>query len=378
MYIQQINRDFCHQAIEEIQSDSFGRKIMSDKSEILAFKVFGLSLSATMILKQEAISVGGDFATPRDCILAKDKYYDGILFGSVSQINRIIKKCKIQPFGLKEFAFQLQAFLKPRKFQPKIMAVVNVTPDSFYQDSRQSVQGAIDRITALLQTEVDIIDIGGASSRPGSDLIDPMEEKNRLKEIFHFIASNQLFKQKEFSIDTYNVEVAREALKNGFCWINDVSGFADEKMMYLAKEYQAKVFLMHTRGTPKEMQQLTSYQNLFEEIDLFFKQKISKLLEYKIGDIVLDIGFGFAKNTQQNLTLIKHLGHFKKYGYPILVGASRKRTIQEIIKKEAKNALSGTLALHLLALENGADILRVHDEMEHLDLLKIYKAYQDA
>lgn len=378
MYIQQINKNFCHQAIKRIQSDSFGVKIMSNKSEILAFKIFDLSLPATMILKQEAISVGGDLATPKSCILAKDKYYDSVLFGTISQISRIIEKCRIQPFGLKDLAVQLQTFLKQKQSQPKIMAVVNVTPDSFYQDSRQTTKSAINRILSLLKTEVDIIDIGGASSRPGSDLIDPLEEKNRLKEVFSFIASNALYKQKDFSIDTYNVEVAREALKSGFCWINDVSGFADEKMMQLAREYQAGVFLMHTRGTPKEMQHLVSYQNLFQEMDLFFEQKISKLLKYEIKDIILDIGFGFAKNMQQNLTLIKHIGHFRKFGYPILVGASRKRTIQEIIKKEAKDALSGTLALHLLALENGANILRVHDEIEHLDLLKIYEAYQNA
>lgn len=378
MYIQQINTESILQAMQEIQSDASGIAIMDKKSKMIAFKIFNLSLSATMILKQEALSVGADLATPRDCILAEKKNYNSVLFGTFSQLQRIVHKCKIQPFGLKELALNLQSFLKPKEKKCSIMAIVNVTPDSFYSNSRQNTKSAIQRIEHLMQTDVDIIDIGGASSRPGSDLIDPIEENKRLAEVFDFIASNKLFKQKDFSIDTYNVEVATKALEHGFCWINDVSGFANEEMMRLAGDKRAKVFLMHTRGNPKQMQNLTEYENLFEDIDSFFTEKIQKLLDYGVGDIVLDIGFGFAKNQQQNLLLIKHLEHFKKFGFPLLVGASRKSTIQSILNKEARDTLSGTLAMHFLALQNGADILRVHDEVEHLDMIKILEAYKNA
>lgn len=378
MYIQQINTESILQAMREIQSDASGIAIMDKKSKMIAFKIFNLSLSATMILKQEALSVGADLATPRDCILAEKKNYNSVLFGTFSQLQRIVYKCKIQPFGLKELALNLQSFLKPKEKKCSIMAIVNVTPDSFYSNSRQNTKSAIQRIEHLMQTDVDIIDIGGASSRPGSDLIDPMEENKRLAEVFDFIAFNELFKQKDFSIDTYNVEVATKALEHGFCWINDVSGFANEEMMRLAGDKRAKVFLMHTRGNPKQMQNLTEYENLFEDMDSFFAEKIQKLLDYGVGDIVLDIGFGFAKNQQQNLLLIKHLEHFKKFGFPLLVGASRKRTIQSILNKEAGDTLSGTLAMHFLALQNGADILRVHDEVEHLDMIKILEAYKNA
>ncbi|RDU73280.1 dihydropteroate synthase [Helicobacter anseris] len=378
MYIQQINTESILQAMREIQSDASGIAIMDKKSKMIAFKIFNLSLSATMILKQEALSVGADLATPRDCILAEKKNYNSVLFGTFSQLQRIVHKCKIQPFGLKELALNLQSFLKPKEKKCSIMAIVNVTPDSFYSNSRQNTKSAIQRIEHLMQTDVDIIDIGGASSRPGSDLIDPMEENKRLAEVFDFIAFNELFKQKDFSIDTYNVEVATKALEHGFCWINDVSGFANEEMMRLAGDKRAKVFLMHTRGNPKQMQNLTEYENLFEDMDSFFAEKIQKLLDYGVGDIVLDIGFGFAKNQQQNLLLIKHLEHFKKFGFPLLVGASRKRTIQSILNKEAGDTLSGTLAMHFLALQNGADILRVHDEVEHLDMIKILEAYKNA
>lgn len=378
MYMQQINTESILQAMQEIQSDASGIAIMDKKSKMIAFKILNLSLSATMILKQEALSVGADLATPRDCILAEKKNYNSVLFGTFSQLQRIVYKCKIQPFGLKELALNLQSFLKPKEKKYSIMAIVNVTPDSFYSNSRQNTKSAIQRIEHLMQTDVDIIDIGGASSRPGSDLIDPMEENKRLAEVFDFIASNELFKQKDFSIDTYNVEVATKALEHGFCWINDVSGFANEEMMRLAGDKRAKVFLMHTRGNPKQMQNLTEYENLFEDMDSFFTEKIQKLLDYGVGDIVLDIGFGFAKNQQQNLLLIKHLEHFKKFGFPLLVGASRKSTIQSILNKEARDTLSGTLAMHFLALQNGADILRVHDEVEHLDMIKILEAYKNA
>lgn len=378
MYIQQINTESILQAMQEIQSDASGIAIMDKKSKMIAFKIFNLSLSATMILKQESLSVGADLATPRDCILAEKKNYNSVLFGTFSQLQRIVHKCKIQPFGLKELALNLQSFLKPKEKKCSIMAIVNVTPDSFYSNSRQNTKSAIQRIEHLMQTDVDIIDIGGASSRPGSDLIDPIEENKRLAEVFDFIASNELFKQKDFSIDTYNVEVATKALEHGFCWINDVSGFANEEMMRLAGDMRAKVFLMHTRGNPKQMQNLIEYENLFEDMDSFFTEKIQKLLDYGVGDIVLDIGFGFAKNQQQNLLLIKHLEHFKKFGFPLLVGASRKSTIQSILNKEARDTLSGTLAMHFLALQNGADILRVHDEVEHLDMIKILEAYKNA
>ncbi len=375
MFLQRIHAQSLKKAMIEIACDPSGIAIMQNKSQILAFKIFDLPLSATLILKQEALSVGGEFATPRDCILAKKSHYDGILFGTISQLQRIAKKCKIQPFGLKNLGALLQDHLKEHPQKPKIMAVVNVTPDSFYDHSRQNVKSAIERIEHLMQTDVSIIDIGGASSRPGSALLPHEEEIKRLQEILDFILQNELYKQKDFSIDTYHAKTAALALQKGFCFVNDVSGLADKEMLRVCGDYQAKVILMHTRGTPQEMQTLTQYENLFAQMDDFFEQKISQLKEVGIKEIVLDIGFGFAKDGMQNLLLIKHLRHFEKFGLPILVGASRKSTIQKILQKDAREALSGTLALHFLALQNGASILRVHDEIEHLDCLKIFEAY---
>lgn len=376
MNVQFLNQDFISNAIKQIGSEEAGAKIMEKKSKIIAFKISDLSLPATMILKQEAISVGGDFATPKECILAKEMHYDGVLFGTIGQINRIITKLQSQPFGLKNLAIQLKKFIKNLDFENQIMAVINITPDSFFADSRSDTPNAIQKIERLLNQDlVGIIDIGGASSRPGSELIDYREELKRLEKVFDYVKQKELYRYKKFSIDTYNTEVAQAALDSGFAIVNDVSGFKEESMMELVGRYKATAILMHTQGTPKEMQNLTNYENLFQDMDRFFETKLEKLNEYGVSDIVLDIGFGFAKNMEQNLDLIRNLEHFRKFNLPILVGASRKNTIQRILEKEAKDCLSGTLALHFFALQNGANILRVHDVEEHIDLLKIYKAY---
>ena len=152
----------------------------------------------------------------------------------------------------------------------------------------------------------------------------------------------------------------------------------NQKMIQIAATYQAIAILMHSKGTPKTMQQLTSYDDLFEDIDTFFEQKIDILKSYGIRDIILDIGFGFAKDVNQNLSLIKHLKHFKHFGYPLLVGASRKNTIGVLTQRQIQHRLAGTLALHLIALQNGASILRVHDVYEHADLLKIHHALEQV
>ncbi|CBG39410.1 dihydropteroate synthase [Helicobacter mustelae] len=375
--IKTLNPDFLPQAFARIGSDAMGCAIMGKKSQILAFEITHLSLSATLILKQEAIGVGGDFATPRDCILARDAFYDGVLFGTKAQLQRLLNKLKTQPFGLGDLAKRLKAHLSQRKdFGTQIMAVINLTPDSFFVDSRSNALDAKQKILSLLEMEVGMIDIGGASSRPGSQILEAEEELLRLREVFDFIASQKLYLQKKFSIDTYNVEVAKAALDSGFAILNDVSGFQNPGMLELAASYKATVILMHTRGSPKEMQNLTNYEHLFGEMSAFFAEKITALKNMGVYDIILDIGFGFAKNLEQNLDLIAHLRHFESFGLPLLVGASRKSTIQKILNKTPEDSLSGTLAMHFLALLNGANILRVHDPLEHLDLLKIYQAYQ--
>lgn len=380
--VQKINTHAIPQAIKQIGADRIGQKIMSKKSQILGFEIKDLSFEALNILKQEALSIGGDCATPRGCIKHQGEK-KAILIVTPSQLEKLIHKLAYQPFGLKDLRLKLKAHLdsnhlefvsKDSKIRSMIMAIVNVTPDSFYASSRKDTQGAKDRIQALLTKEVGIIDIGGASSRPGSELIDSQSEIMRLKPIIEYIHTNKLYEKAEFSIDTYNPKTADYALSKGFTIINDISGFADEQMFEVAQKHKAKAILMHSKGTPKTMQNLTQYDDIFAEIDSFFAEKIEKCKAYNIQNIILDIGFGFAKTTQQNLALIKHLSHFLHFGFPLLVGASRKTTIGEITGRETQDRLAGSLALHLCALQNGASILRMHDEDSHIDMVKIYKA----
>ncbi|QOQ97119.1 dihydropteroate synthase [Helicobacter cinaedi] len=382
MRVQKINTHAIPQAIKQIGADRIGQKIMSKKSQILGFEIKDLSFEALNILKQEALSIGGDCATPRGCIKHQGEK-KAILIVTPSQLEKLIHKLAYQPFGLKDLRLKLKAHLdsnhlefvsKDSKIRSMIMAIVNVTPDSLYAPSLQDTQGAKDRIHALLAKEVGIIDIGGASSRPGSELIDSQSEIMRLEPIIEYIHTNKLYEKAEFSIDTYNPKTADYALNKGFTIINDISGFADEEMFKAAQKHKAKVILMHSKGTPKTMQNLTQYDDIFAEIDSFFAEKIEKCKAYNIQNIILDIGFGFAKTTQQNLALIKHLSHFLHFGFPLLVGASRKTTIGEITGRDTQDRLAGSLALHLCALQNGASILRMHDEDSHIDMVKIYKA----
>ncbi|PAF48468.1 dihydropteroate synthase [Helicobacter sp. 12S02634-8] len=379
MFVKQIHLNALPQALKQIQSDLHGQKIMQKKGELLLFEIQNLPMSAVMILKQEALSAGGDFATPKKCILAKETHYNGILIATQSQLEKIISKCKLQPFGLKALAQTLTTHLKHHKPSwdiPTIMAIVNITPDSFFSPSRHDTQSGIDRIYTLIEKGFELIDIGAASSRPGSELIEPSVEIARLQGVMEEIHTQKLFEKVTFSIDTYNPKTADFALSHGVKIINDISGYHHPDMAKVTATYGATAILMHSKGTPQTMQQMTDYTDLFAEIDTFFTHKIQWLQSFGIQNIILDIGFGFAKNQAQNLSLIKHLKHFSHFGFPLLVGASRKHTIGLITQREAQDRLAGTLALHLIALQNGANILRVHDEDAHLDMLKVYQALE--
>lgn len=390
-------------ALKRVGAEKMGEKIMSKKIEMLYFEVRDLSHIASAILKQEALSVGAEYASPREQILYKGEKI-GLLFGSKTNLARLSQKLTKQSFGLKELAQVLQSHLKPKVFCTlkdilshtqdlaqdlttyenlkkqacqNIMAILNVTPDSFYEGSRKNSQQAIERVYELLELGVKFIDIGAASSRPGSETIESSTEITRLKEICTEIKSQNLYKHALFSIDTYNPQTAAFALDSHFSIINDVSGFKHKDMARINASFGAIALLMHSKGTPKNMQQKTRYENLFSEIDAFFTQKIEEILSVGGKKIILDIGFGFAKTKEQNLALVSHLNHFKHFGYPLLLGASRKSTLGELTNKDAQNRLSATLALHLLGMQNGAEILRVHDEMEHIDALCVHYALKN-
>ncbi|WP_104713370.1 dihydropteroate synthase [Helicobacter cetorum] len=379
MTLKRLNPNALKTALQNIGSEKNAQAHMYKKGVSLVFEIKDLPLSATLILKQEALSVGGDFATPKDCILAKKSFYNGILIVNAKQLERLIIKCYSQPFGLKTLAQELKSHLKaPKPNPPQIMAILNLTPDSFYENSRFDNKKAIEEIYQHLEKDIALIDIGAASSKPGSEIIDPKIEQERLKEVLYEIKSQKLYKHAKFSIDTYHASTAKMALEHHFSALNDVSGFSSVEMLEVARDYKPTCVLMHAKKTPKDMQENVFYHNLFDEMDIFFKDKLEILEKYALKDIILDIGFGFAKLKEHNLALIKHLSHFLKFKKPLLVGASRKNTIGLITGREVEKRLSGTLALHLMALQNGASILRVHDVDEHIDLIKVFKSLEES
>ncbi|RAX53196.1 dihydropteroate synthase [Helicobacter sp. 16-1353] len=356
--------------LENIGATEFANNLAMKKGRIFYFKINNLRLPAMHILKQESISVGGDFITPKEAILSQNKTYSGILIATQSQLERIIQKCKIQDFGLKNIAKTLQTHIKNPDSKPKIMGIINITEDSFYEDSRIiKIDDILQKVNKWIDLGVDIIDIGGVSSRPGSEFVDSTIELNRIKEAI--IALEDFTKKAVFSIDSYNFETIRFCLERGFRIINDVYSLKDERLISLAKEFQSDVVLMHNSWIYPHTK-----DNIILELDDFFTQKIELLDKYGIKNIILDIGFGFGKNKYENLELIDNLEHFLHFGYRLLVGASRKTTIGEILSKDATNRLSGTLALHQIALNNGANIIRCHDVEEHLDMFKIINEFR--
>lgn len=368
----------CAIELKNLQCDERGYQILRQKNKTFCFSIQSLRAPAANILKQESLAVGADFALPKDAILYEREFYDGILMLNLSQSKALLKKLKLQPFGLKKVAQDLESHLRFYNLEPKIMGIINLTPDSFYRDSRKSTKEAEIKILEMIQEGVAIIDIGAASTRPGSTWVSEEEEHARLKELLRFIKRERIDEKITLSIDTYTSSVASKCLDYGFRIVNDITGFTQEAMLQAVRGYDCECVVMHMQGNPKEMQTNPRYQNLFLEIDTFFKERIESLNELGISKIILDIGIGFGKTLEHNCALIKHLGHFLHFGYPLLVGASRKSMIDKITPSAVEERLSGTLAIHLESLKNGASIIRCHDTKEHLQALKVWRALQEA
>jgi dihydropteroate synthase len=256
---------------------------------------------------------------------------------------------------------------------PLVMGIVNTTPDSFYSASSSlSMVDIIERVKDLLMAGAELIDVGGYSSRPGADDISEAEEIARILPIIKAITA--LDSNILISIDTFRSGVAKIALEHGACMINDISGFQiDPKIVDVAAEYQVPYILMHMRGTPKTMQSLTQYENIFKEMSSYFSQKIAVLEAAGVKDIILDPGFGFSKTTEQSHYILQHLEAFHVFNRPILAGLSRKSMIYKKLEITPEEALPGTIALNTIALTKGAGILRVHDVKEAVDLVRLLK-----
>jgi len=258
---------------------------------------------------------------------------------------------------------------------PVAMGILNTTPDSFYDGGKFNEELAfIKRFEQMLDEGAMIIDVGGASSRPGAETITAQEELSRT---IPFINSAiKQFPDAVISIDTYNSVVAKEAVYAGASIINDISGGTlDDKMFNTVAELKVPYILMHMKGSPESMKELSTYDNLLLEIYQYFQTKITALQNLGVKDIILDPGFGFAKNIEQNFVLLKNLNIFKNLNLPILAGLSRKSMIYKSLGITAEESLNGTTALNMISLMNGASVLRVHDVKEAVQTIQLYKRY---
>jgi dihydropteroate synthase len=258
--------------------------------------------------------------------------------------------------------------------QPKVMAIINITPDSFFENSRANNEKSIlESAKYAIENGADILDIGGYSTRPGAEAITEKEEIERVRFALNIIRSN--FPNIPLSIDTFRGNVARIAVKEfGVDMINDVSGFEwDENMLDAIIELQVPYILMHSKGNPQTMQSLTKYDDFLSDILQYFAKKIATLRQKGFNkEIIIDPGFGFAKTLEQNYTLLRELDVFECFKSPILVGVSRKSMIQKALDCDATQALNGTTILNTFAIERGANILRVHDVKEASECIKLY------
>ncbi|MEA3418231.1 MAG: dihydropteroate synthase [Campylobacterota bacterium] len=364
------------EALKALGVESGGISIMTKKMELLTFYLKDLRTPAANILKQDALSIGADLAVPGGVITCEKSEYDCILIGTKKHIEILSRKELAQPFGLKAVAKELKQSLTEKNYPIQIMGVINANDDSFYAGSRLMAEDAVAQIQKMIREGASIIDIGAVSSRPGAEMVSADEELKRIKPICDAVKSEKLYEEATFSIDSYTPEVIAYALQSGFGLVNDITGGSNDEVIKLAVEYQAKLCIMHMQGTPQTMQQNPHYSDVMVEVSRFFEERIAKCEALGLGrdKIILDVGIGFGKTLEHNLTLIKNLSHFRKFSCEILIGASRKSMIDKIIPASTQERLPGTLAIHLKAVENGASIVRCHDVVEHRQVLKVWQA----
>lgn len=259
---------------------------------------------------------------------------------------------------------------------PQVMGIVNCTPDSFYKNSRKSdLEGQRLLIDQHVKNGATWLDIGGYSTRPGAEHISEKVEIERIKYALAYVL--ETYPEIKLSVDTFQAEVANYALEQGAHLINDISGgLIDSDLFSVVAAFRVPYVLMHMRGTPQNMSDLNHYENILRETIYELGIQKEKALQAGIKDIIIDPGFGFAKNSEQNLELFSKLEAFHLFGCPLLVGISRKSMIYKTLGTGAEDSLNGTTVLNTLALEKGASILRVHDVKEAVEVIKIWEKVQ--
>ncbi len=255
---------------------------------------------------------------------------------------------------------------------PKVMGILNITPNSFYDGGKFIEENDILlQAKKLISEGATFIDIGAYSSKPKAEYVSEEKELKRIVPVVSLIQKH--FPKTLISIDTFRSEVARVCIENGASIINDISaGSVDEKMMETVAKYNVPYIMMHKRGTPETMHTMTHYDNIVKELLLFFSEKVSVARSFGINDLIIDPGFGFAKTLDQNYELLEKLELFNVLELPLLVGVSRKSMIYNLFKYTPEEALNGTTVLNTIALTKGAKILRVHDVKEAVECVTLF------
>jgi len=385
-----VNKEMLADAMESISVHRASLPIFANKNQILPLKLLQVRTPAANIIKQEMLAAGGDAAVPTGCVLNKDKYSDVLLLGTRKHYNLLLKKLELMPyFGMDKVKAELEAVLNEEKLQTVladgrvlnydkvlIMGILNITPDSFYENSRTAIEEVVAKAGQMLADGADILDIGGESTRPGSEAVAVEEEQARVLPVIK--ALRKAYPDAVLSIDTYRASTARLAIEAGADIINDISAMeADAEMIDVVCETKAPIILMHMRGTPKDMQTQCEYKNVVEEVAVYLAERAELLRERGVGveKVILDPGIGFAKNAEQNLKLMRDLHALTSFGYPVLLAASRKGTIGKVLGDlPAEERLEGTIATSCQAVYAGANMVRVHDVKENLRAVRMLEA----
>lgn len=366
-----------------------GANIMDKKALFRVMRVKGLDVRAANILKQEMLSRGGEVATSRDVYELSGAHAECLVLGTLTQFERLLPKLRAQPFGLRALADSMAAALVhydahapafhpglDLRKRPRVMGILNVTPDSFsdpgdHFDSEVAVQAA----WRMVEDGADLIDIGGESTRPGSDPVTRDEELRRVRPVLAALAGRL---PAPLSIDTYRGEVAAAALEAGAFMVNDITALrGDPEMVAVVRDAGCPIVLMHMLGKPKTMQDDPTYDNVVEDVFAFFVERLTWAVDNGISEqnLLVDPGIGFGKTLAHNLALIRHLDSFRSLGRPVVLGASRKRFIGDVLGlPEAKDRINGSAATSVIGVMADVDILRVHDVRENVEAIRVARA----
>jgi len=374
--------------IKKIGADPYALK-MWEKGVNINIKLKNISYPQANIVKQEAIASGIDAVVSKGTVSGSKDQTDILILGNINGITRLVNRLKLQPFGLEKLAEDISLLIsKKRKdyflardkkielSKTVVMGILNVTPDSFSDGGQFVLKENIDRKVDLLNKYSDIIDIGGQSTRPGAVEIDSNEEINRISYPLERVLK---VTDRVISIDTTKSKVAEYALKKGAHIINDISGLTfDADMAKVCADYDAGVCIMHIKGRPENMQDNTEYTNMLEEIKYFLYERIDYALKMGISEdkIIIDPGIGFGKSLKDNYILIKYLKELESFGFPLLVGLSRKSLIGKVDGSSASERDLTSKVLEAISVVNGADIIRTHDVENLSKILTVVDFYK--